>query len=140
MKKCWKALGIVTSVVSPWFQFLGKPYVVSTRFPDLETVNLTIPPRFPALETWEKPHKWFPRVSTPENSQPDNSTTFPCIGICGETSQGVSTGFRTSKLSTSGFHLDPLHGQLMDTYVGAVFFSHASTMFSKRHFQRNYYF
>ena len=100
METCWKPQGIVTSVVSPQFPFLGNPYVVSTRFPHLETVNLTIPPRFPALETWGKPHKWFPRVSTTGNNQPDNSTSFPCIGNFGETSQEVSTSFHTSKQST----------------------------------------
>ena len=31
----------------------GKPYVVFTRFPHMETVNPMIPPRFPASETWE---------------------------------------------------------------------------------------
>ena len=79
METYWKPLGIVTSEVSPKFPFRGNPYVVSTRFPHLETVNLRIPPRFTELETWRKPHKWCPRVSTPGNSQPEDSTLFPRI-------------------------------------------------------------
>ena len=43
------------------------------EFPHLEIVNLRIPPKFPALETLGKPHRWFPRVSTPGNSQPEDS-------------------------------------------------------------------
>ena len=64
----------------PVVSIAGNPYVISTRFPHLETVNQSIPPRFPELETCGKPHKWFPRVSTPGNSQPEDSTWFPRIG------------------------------------------------------------
>ena len=108
-------------------------------FPHLATANPTVPPKFPALQTWRKPHECFPRVFQPGNSQPDNSTSFPCIGNFGETYREFLRVFTKVNSQTWGSHLDPLHGKLMDTYVTAVF-SHASTMFSKRHFQSNYYF
>ena len=128
MESCWKPQGIVTSVVSPQFPFLGNPYVVSTRFPHLETVNLTIPPRFPALETWGKPHKWFPRVSTTGNNQPDNSTSFPCIGNFGETSQEVSTSFHTSKQSTQ---IHCMENKWIPTLFFTCFHDVFKTLFSK---------
>ena len=122
---------VVSILWHQWFPSAG--------FPHLATANPTVPPKFPALETWEKHHKCFPRVSKPGNSQPDNSTSFPCIGNFGETYKEFLRVFTKVNSQTWGSHLDPLHGKLMDTYVTAVF-SHASTMFSKRHFQSNYYF
>ena len=53
-----------------WGNLTGGLY----EFPHLGKVNLRIPPRFPALETWGKPHKSFPRVSTPGNNQTEDST------------------------------------------------------------------
>ena len=55
-KKVWKLLGNLTGGFH--------------EFPHLGTVYLRIPPRFPALETLGKPHRWFPRVSTPEIVNP----------------------------------------------------------------------
>ena len=93
----------------------------SAGFPHLATANPTVPPKFPALETWEKPHKCFPRVSKPGNSQPDNSTSFPCIGNFGETYREFLRVFTKVNSQTWGSHSDPLHGKLMDTYVIADF-------------------
>ena len=47
------------------------------EFPQLEPFNSRIPPRFLALKTLGKHHRWFPRVSTQVNSKLEDSTYIP---------------------------------------------------------------
>ena len=156
METCWKPQGIVTSVVSPQFPFRGNPYVVSTRFPHLETVNPRIPPRFPELETWGKPLCGFHQVSTPGNSQPEDSIQFPRIGnfrklhrwfprvsTPGNSQTEDSTLFLQETLHVffTSFHSCKILVKFTDTYklYLTADFSHTCTMFPNHQFHNNYY-
>ena len=119
--------------------------MVSTRFPHLETVNPTIPPTLyipcignlgensqvvsMSFHTWKqstrqfqfvslhwkilgKPYKGFPRVSTQVNRTVNLRIPFRSLAW-------------------------KINGYVRHCYF---FLSHASAMFSKRHFQSNYYF
>ena len=126
METCWKPLGIVTFVAWADFPFQGNPYVVSTRFPHLETANPRIPPRFPALETWGQTQLTsgfyeFPHLET-VNSK------IPLRFFALETSEKPHrkfprvTSFHTRKQLDLGFHLYQLHGKLVEIYLTAVIF------------------
>ena len=101
MKTSWKPLGIVTSVVSLYFPFQGNPYVLSIRFPHLETVNARIPPRFPEFETWGTSQV----VSRSFHTWKQSTRGFHLVSShwkLQETSRLVSTSFQTCKLLLKG--------------------------------------
>ena len=122
METCWKPRGIVASVISPQFHFGETPMCFPLGFQTWKQSTPRCQQKSMKWKLGEKPHNWSPRVSTLGNSQPDISTQIPCIGHFSETSQGVSTGLHTRKQSTLGFHFDTLYGNLMKTYLTAVFF------------------
>ena len=72
-----KPRGIVTAVVSLWFPFYGNTHVVSTWFPQQETVNMWFPSSFHKQETCRKPPRGFHRVSKMGNYQLVVSLQFP---------------------------------------------------------------
>ena len=82
-----KPRGIVTAVVSLWFPFYGNTHVVSTWFPQQETVNMWFPSSFHKQETCRKPPRGFHRVSKMGNYQLVVSLQFPQIGNMQETTQ-----------------------------------------------------
>ena len=136
---CRKPLRIVTSVVSPSFPFWGNLYVVSTTFSHLETVNLTIPPRFPALETWGNLtsvlHK-FPHLDTVNPIIPPR---FLALEISRKPQRGFHK-FPHKQTVNFRIPLRSLAWEINGYLRHCCFLSHASTIFSKRHFQSYYYF
>ena len=92
-----KPRGIVTAVVSLWFPFYGNTHVVSTWFPQQETVNMWFPSSFHKQETCRKPPRGFQNGKL-------STCGFPLVSKKQETYWKLPKGFHNRRLSTCGFH------------------------------------